>query len=81
MWYNCYINNKKIGEIKRAIEDHEDFDEWGLIEYGDYSRAVEYNLCIDNSTEETEHLSAFYKLDPRASWPRSPIRWCTQPRA
>lgn len=61
-WYDCYIDDKKFVEIKRAIENHEDFDEWGLIEYGDDSRAVEYNLCIDNSTEETEHLSAFYKL-------------------
>ena len=28
----------------------------------DFVGDSQYNLCIDNSTEETEHLSAFYKL-------------------
>ena len=25
-------------------------------------QAVEYNICIDNSTEKTEYLSAFYRI-------------------
>lgn len=57
--YECHVNKE---EILDAIKNHDCYDTWGDAEYGNDKRAVEYNICIDNSTEETEYLSAFYRL-------------------
>lgn len=34
----------------------------GDVTYGNENYAVDYNLCIDNSTSETVFCSAFYRL-------------------
>lgn len=57
--YRCDVNKKKI---LKAIKNHESYDTWGAVEYGNDKQAVDYNICIDNSTEETEYCSAFYRL-------------------
>lgn len=57
--YRCDVNKN---EILEAIKRHECYDTWGNVEYGNDKLAVDYNICIDNSTEETEYLSAFYRL-------------------
>lgn len=59
MDYYCEVDSDRIIE---AIINHEDYDTWGEVEYGDDERAVDYNICIDNSTEETEYCSAFYRI-------------------
>lgn len=58
--YICDINQK---EILKAIKYHECYDSWGEVQYGNDKRAVEYNICIDNTTKETEYCSAFYKIE------------------
>lgn len=35
-------------------------DEWGIIEYGNEYQCVEYNFCIDSSTDKIINESAFY---------------------
>lgn len=57
--YECNVNKH---EIMEAIKNHDCYDTWGDVEYGDDKQAVDYNICIDNSTEKTEYLSAFYRL-------------------
>lgn len=57
--YKCDINKT---EILSAIERHDCYDSWGDAEYGNSEKAVEYNVCIDNSTNQTEYLSAFYRI-------------------
>lgn len=57
--YRCDVNKDEIIE---TIINHEDYDSWGDVEYGNDKQAVDYNICIDNSTEETEYCSAFYRL-------------------
>lgn len=57
--YICEVNKDKI---IAAIKNHADYDSWGEAEYGNEEKAVDYNICIDNSTEETEYCSAFYRL-------------------
>lgn len=57
--YECHINKE---EMLKDIEDLVCVDSWGEVEYGDGEKAVDYNICIDNSTNETEYCSAFYKL-------------------
>lgn len=57
--YECQVNKD---EILEAIKNREDYDIWGDVEYGNDERAVDYNICIDNSTEKTEYCSAFYRL-------------------
>lgn len=57
--YECHVNKD---EIIKAITNHSDYDSWGEVEYGNNKQAVDYNICIDNSTKETEYLSAFYRL-------------------
>ena len=54
-----YVNEKAI---KKAIKEHYCYDSWGEVEYGNDKYAVDYNICIDNTTEETEYCSAFYKI-------------------
>lgn len=62
MEFNNYIDAIERKRIEDAIKNHECYDSWGLAEYGNNDVAVDYNLCIDNSTEETENCSAFYKI-------------------
>ena len=57
--YECYVNKEKISD---AIKNREDYDTWGDVEYGNDERAVDYNICIDNLTKETEYCCAFYRL-------------------
>ena len=57
--YGCDVNKDEIIE---AIINHEDYDTWGDVEYGNDERAVDYNICIYNTTEETVYCSAFYRL-------------------
>lgn len=65
--YECHVNKE---EILEAIINHKDYDSWGDVEYGNNKQAVDYNICIDNSTEETEYCSAFYRLskNKRGYW-------------
>lgn len=60
--YECYIDEKVKADILDAINNHYDFDSWGDVEYGNDHIAVDYNISIDNSTEETIYQSAFYRL-------------------
>lgn len=56
--YKC---NVKKDKILKAIQKHECYDSWGEVQYGNDERAVEYNICIDNTaTKETIYCSAFY---------------------
>jgi cation transport regulator ChaC len=57
--FTCSINKKKILE---AVKNHDCYDSWGEVMYMSGRQGVEYNICIDNSTEETKCLSAFYRL-------------------
>ena len=57
--YKCYVDKDKI---QKAVANHKSYDSWGEVEYGDNKRAVEYNICFDNSTDKTEYLSAFYRI-------------------
>lgn len=58
--YDCSID-KEI--ILKAIENHECYDSWGEVEYGDDTRAVDYNICIDGTDEsDWEYVGAFYRL-------------------
>lgn len=51
-------------EILKGIADTDCYDEWGCayISLGD-EMGVEYNLCIDNTTNENINNSAIYKTD------------------
>lgn len=57
--YICNINTE---EILSAIKNHDSYDSWGEVQYVNNKKGVEYNICIDNTTEETEYCSAFYKI-------------------
>lgn len=57
--FECHVDKK---EILKCIKNHESYDTWGDVEYGNNEKAVDYNICIDNSTETTEYCSAFYRL-------------------
>lgn len=57
--YECNVNKK---QVLKAVRNHDCYESWGDAEYGNDEQAVDYNLCIDNSTESTEDLSAFYRL-------------------
>lgn len=57
-----YISNVRKDKILKAIQNHECYDSWGEVQYGNDERAVEYNICIDNTTEKTIYCSAFYGL-------------------
>lgn len=50
--YECHVNK---AEILEAIKNHDCYDAWGDVEYGNDKRAVDYNICIDNSTDKTEY--------------------------
>lgn len=57
-----YDFNVNVKEIKKAIKEHYCYDSWGEVMYGNDKQIVDYNICIDNSTEETEYCSAFYRM-------------------
>ena len=58
--YSCNINKK---EILGAIKNHEYYDTWGEVEYGNDKRAVDYNIYIDGTDEEGwDYIGAFYRL-------------------
>ena len=59
--FNCYMNRKKI---LKEISEHDFFDDWSCayLSIGD-NCGVEYNLCIDNTTNESINCSAIYKVD------------------
>lgn len=57
--FKCHVNKH---EILEAIKNHDCYDSWGDVMYGNSRKAVEYNICVDNSTNKTEYLSAFYRL-------------------
>ena len=57
--FECHVDKK---EILKCIKNHESYDTWGDVEYGNNEKVVDYNICIDNSTETTEYCSAFAKL-------------------
>lgn len=57
--YKCHVNKNRI---QKAIKNHDCYDSWGEAEYGNNRQSVEYNICIDNTTEKTEYLSAFYRI-------------------
>jgi hypothetical protein len=57
-----YDYNVDVRAIKRAIKNHDCYDSWGEVMYGNDEQVVDYNICIDNSTEETEWCSAFYRM-------------------
>lgn len=54
--YKCHVNKNRI---QQAIENHDCYDSWGEAEYGNNRQAVEYNICIDNSTEKQNTLVLF----------------------
>lgn len=57
--YDFNVNKKAI---LRALKNHECYDCWGEVVYTNDKQGVDYNICVDNSTEETEFCSAFYKI-------------------
>lgn len=60
----CFYCDIKKRRILKQVADTDYFDEWGcaFISVGD-EVGVEYNLCIDNTTNENINLSAIYKVD------------------
>lgn len=60
-YFECNINKRKA---LKEIADTDCFDEWGCayVSLGD-EFGVEYNLCIDNTTNENINESAIYKVD------------------
>ena len=61
--YSWYCDIEKDRTLKE-IADTDFYDEWGgaYISVGNYV-GVEYNLCIDNTTNENINSSAIYKTD------------------
>ena len=58
--YDCSIDKETI---LNAIENHEYYDTWGEVEYGDDTRAVDYNIYIDGTEESGwDYIGAFYRL-------------------
>ena len=60
--YNFYCNMQKRRVLKE-IADTDYFDEWGCayLSLGE-AMGAEYNLCIDNTTNENINDSAIYKV-------------------
>lgn len=65
-------------EILNCIEKHENYDSWGDAEYGNEEKAVDHNLCIDNSAENTEYNSAFYRIfkNEKGLWEHDKLKDC-----
>lgn len=59
--FQCDIARKRV---LKEIADTDYFDEWGcaFISVGE-ELGVEYNLCIDNTTDENINSSGIYKVD------------------
>ena len=59
--YECNIDKK---EILYEISNSDYFDEWGDV-YISLGKEIgaEYNLCVDNTTNENLNCSAIYKVD------------------
>lgn len=59
--FYCDITEERV---LKGIADKGCFDEWGcaFVSLGEET-GVEYNLCIDNTTNENINCSAIYKLD------------------
>lgn len=60
----CFDCDIKKSRVLKEIADTDFFDEWGcaFASLGD-EMSVEYNLCIDNTTDENINSSAIYKVD------------------
>ncbi len=60
-YFQCDITKRRA---LKEIADTDYFDEWGyaFVSVGD-ELGVEYNLCIDNTTNENINCSAIYKTD------------------
>lgn len=56
------ISRKIIREIREALENKENWESWSLAFYGNDYLNVDYNLSVDNSTENTVVSGAFYRL-------------------
>lgn len=61
--YNFYCDIKKR-KVLKDVADTDCFDEWGCayVSLGE-TMSVEYNLCIDNTTDENINESAIYRVD------------------
>lgn len=59
-WYCSILKDNTLEEIANTNY----FDEWGCayVSLGE-EKGVEYNLCIDNTTNENINCSAIYKTD------------------
>lgn len=64
MVFENYIDQKVIKEYTDSLNgnDYNCYDSWGDVVYGDENRAVDYNMYIDNTTDETIVACAFYRL-------------------
>lgn len=59
--FDYYFNvDEKV--ILETIINNWDYDGWGEVEYSNDEKGVDYNIYIDNSTNETIFGSAFYKI-------------------
>ena len=60
-YFDCNIEKE---EVLKEIADTDLFDEWGccFVSLGE-EIGVEYNLCVDNTTDENINCSAVYKVD------------------
>ena len=60
-YFHCDITKRRV---LKEIADTDFFDEWGcvFVSLGE-EIGVEYNLCIDNTTNENINSSAIYKVD------------------
>lgn len=63
--FKSNINAKEKENIIDALKSNDDYDMWGLVLYGNDYLMVDYNICIDNSTEKPEISGAFYRLSAR----------------
>lgn len=65
-YFHCDLTKRKT---LKEITDREFFDEWGcaFVSLEDASLkeeiGVEYNLCVDKTTDEYRDCSAIYKVD------------------
>lgn len=60
-YFNCDIMKRRI---LKEIKETDYFDEWGCAFLGiGEDKGVEYNFCIDNTTDENINASAIYKVD------------------
>lgn len=59
--FECNITKRRV---LKEIADTNCFDEWGCayVSLGE-TMSVEYNLCIDNTTDESINESAIYRVD------------------